>query len=229
VECNGKLIVCLVSLFTGLFLTRSTTGYVALAFIVLVTVFLYLKKAVIPPKVRLFRNCLAVALLFGVVIGFLLPDVRAQVSDLLDKVVFKKTKSESYEERTAWNQSALMAGAQSHWVGAGWGSLRASSLVANILGTVGIPGLFLFMSFCFLDMRFAVKSDTPTSLMQKSAVLPILVSLLDCVLAGPEMTDPVVWFLFGVAAFVDPKSIGLASQPVLPLEIPTRRKTFANS
>lgn len=228
-ECNGRLILCLVSLFTGLFLTRSTTGYVALAFIIVVTAGLYLKRVVVPPKVRLFRNGLAVALICGVVIGALIPDVRTQVGDLLDKVIFTKTKSSSYEERTAWNQAALMAGSQSHWLGAGWGSLRASSLVANILGTVGIPGLFLFASFCFLDMRFAIQSNSATSLMQKSAVLPMLVSVLDCVLAGPEMTDPVVWFLFGVAAFVDPRSIRAASDPLLPLRFAVQRRTLANS
>ena len=201
VECNWKLITCLLSLSTGLYLTRSTTGYLALAFIVAATALLYLKKAVVTPKVRLFRNCLAIGVLLLVVTGFALPEVRSQTSDLLDKILFTKSKSSSYEERTAWNVSALNAAAESRWIGAGWGSLRASSLLANIVGTVGVPGIILFGVFCFLNMRFA--SYLPGAQMQKSVVLPIMVSLLACILAGPEMTDPVVWFLFGAAAFVD--------------------------
>jgi hypothetical protein len=106
-------------------------------------------------------------------------------------------------ERTAWNQSALAAGSQTWWIGAGWGSLRASSLVANILGTVGVPGLVLFTTFCLLTIRFARKAPTDASQMQKSVLLPILISLIDCVLAGPEMTDTSIWFFFGVAAFVN--------------------------
>lgn len=206
VECNRKLIVCLISLLTGLILTRSTTGYVALAFIAVMVALLYLRKTVVTPKVRLFRNCLALGVFVIGAAAFLLPEVRSGINDLLDKVLFTKTKSSSYEERTAWNNAALAAASNSHWIGAGWGSLRASSLIANILGTVGIPGLLLFASFCTLNIRYATKAPSDSTQMQKTAILPILVSLLACVLAGPEMTDPVVWFMFGVAAFSIPRS-----------------------
>ena len=202
VEYNWKLLVCLSSLLTGLILTRSTTGYVALAFIVVAGLALYLKKTVVHPKVRLFRNCLSFAVLVVAAVAFFNPEVRSGTNELLDKVLFTKTKSSSYEERTAWNQSALTAASQTHWLGAGWGSLRASSLVANILGTVGIPGLVLFAGFCALVLRLANKLPADPSQTQKSVMLPILVSLIDCILAGPELTDPVIWFLFGVAAFV---------------------------
>jgi hypothetical protein len=200
VRCDFRHLVCFISLLIGLVLTRSSMGYAALAFIIGVTALLYIRRVRVHQTVALWRTSFACAGLVAILFVLLAPGARTYVGALLDKVLFTKTQSASYEERTAWNNAALAAASDSYWMGAGWGSLRASSLIANILGTVGIPGLFLFGCFCVLTIRFAMKSPHGQTQIQKTAIIPILVSLLDCVLAGPEMTDPVVWFMFGVAA-----------------------------
>lgn len=207
VECTPRLVFSLLTLLIGLVLTRSTTGYISLFFIVAAAGALYLKKSRVTKEVQLFRSCLALALLVGFVGVWASPSTRASITDLFNMVVATKTKSASYEERTAWNDAALAAGSQSGWLGAGWGSLRASSLLANILGTVGVPGLTLFVGFIFLDIRFASHVRQDSTQAQRSVVLPIMVSLITCLLAGPEMTDPVAWFLFGVGAFIDPEAV----------------------
>jgi hypothetical protein len=201
VEYTTPLLISLITLRTGLILTRSTMGYAALGFIFLSAAVLYLKKTVVTPRVSLFRNVFAVFLLLTVSVLMMIPSVRTEIGDLLDTVIFTKTSSASYLERTAWNEAALRAGSQTHWLGAGWGSLRASSLVANILGTVGMPGLCLFAAFCILGFRLAIRIPVDKYQTQRSVLLPVVVSLLDFVFGGPEMTDPVIWFLFGVAAF----------------------------
>ena len=203
VEFNAKLLVSLVALLTGLILTRSSSGYLGLSFIVVAAAVLFLKKAIVSRQVQMFRTGFAIVVLLVSVSVFLQPQVRTEIGSLLDMVLFTKTQSASYVERTAWNQAALAAGSQTWWIGAGWGSLRASSLVANILGTVGIPGLLLFITFCGLTIRLASKGPADASQMQKSVMLPIFISLIDCVLAGPEMTDTSIWFFLGVAAFVN--------------------------
>src|SRR5262249_5709056 len=130
VEFTKPLLFSLVTLLTSLILTRSSSAYVALSFILLVTVALYLKKTAVRPNVRLFRAAFALTIMVGGVVLAMIADVREGTSALLDKVLFTKTHSPSYEERTAWNDSAFAAGATPHWIGAGWGSLRASSLLA---------------------------------------------------------------------------------------------------
>jgi len=203
VEFNGKLLVSLISLLVGLIITRSSSGYIGFTFIVIATAFLFMRKTIVTHRVQLFRTSFAILALLVCVSVFFLPGVRSEFSALVDMVLLTKTQSASYVERTAWNQAAIAAGSQTWWIGTGWGSLRASSLLANILGTVGIPGLLLFSSFCILSVRFASKAPTDSSQIQKSAILPILICLVDCVLAGPEMTDASIWFLFGVAAYVN--------------------------
>ena len=198
---SRRLVASLALLVTALILTRSTTGYIALGFLVVGAASFYFRKMGAAEKLRRFRLGFAVSavLISGALLIF--PDSRASIRSLLDAVLFTKGQSSSYAERQGWNEAAFRAALSTYGFGAGWGSLRASSFLANMLGTVGVPGLFLFAGFISLLLRYATAKERDGEVsIQKIVVFPIVIFLVGAVVAGPELTDPSFWFLLGTAA-----------------------------
>lgn len=68
---------------------------------------------------------------------------------MVDQVVFEKTTSESYAERTAWTQAGLDAFASTGGIGVGVGSARTSNWFASILSNTGFVGAVLMTVFLF--------------------------------------------------------------------------------
>lgn len=69
------------------------------------------------------------------------------VRRMLDVLLFRKSRSISYVARTLSDRAAWHALVATRGWGAGWGSLRASSLAATLLGTVGVIGALLALWF----------------------------------------------------------------------------------
>ena len=55
----------------------------------------------------------------------------------------EKPRSESFEVRSRQDTDSLGLLRSTYGLGAGWGSVRASSLIPTLVGNVGIPGMLL--------------------------------------------------------------------------------------
>lgn len=69
------------------------------------------------------------------------------VIERLDTMVFSKTQSESYMERSMWTRVSFQAGIDSYFIGVGLGSTRASNAAAAIFGSLGLLGVLLYYGF----------------------------------------------------------------------------------
>ncbi|MCJ2070599.1 hypothetical protein MKK75_17660 [Methylobacterium sp. J-030] len=75
------------------------------------------------------------------------PEFRERISFLLNALVFEKTSTSSFEERTRWSNTAFEALQDSHWLGIGVGSARTSNGLINILASTGLLGAVFFVAF----------------------------------------------------------------------------------
>lgn len=69
------------------------------------------------------------------------------VTAFLDRVLFDKLETRSGVERMSWNWQALRNMTQTWGLGAGLGSVRASSWIFASLGSLGLLGTALFLRF----------------------------------------------------------------------------------
>jgi hypothetical protein len=72
--------------------------------------------------------------------GFLLA-----LRNMIEEMTIRKSETGSGIERARWAQSALQNAADTYYLGAGYGAVRSSGLIFQLIGTVGAPGLILFV------------------------------------------------------------------------------------
>jgi hypothetical protein len=75
------------------------------------------------------------------------PEVFGKPFAMIDGLVFHKTASASYIERSMWNQVSYQAFLGTFGLGAGMGGARASSWIFAVLGNIGFPGALLMAGF----------------------------------------------------------------------------------
>jgi hypothetical protein len=141
--------IALASLITVLFAT-SSTGYiglvVTLAMQLVSAVYRVLTRSAAPNAIAL----LAIApVVFALVVSLVLlvPGLNASVAEIADTTIFNKLSSESGIERSAWNRQAIAVFQDTIWMGAGIGSLRASSWLIAVPASVGVIGAVLYGAF----------------------------------------------------------------------------------
>ena len=213
----------------SLLMTLSSLGYASLVILSLCATVFYAHRD-ITKGISPLRFVGGVVLL-GVIISFCtLSKEGVQVVDkVITSTLLEKSTSDSYRERTETHEFAIKTLADTDYIGAGWGSLRASGLAFIMLGTLGIPGTMLFASFYFSLFKpffykavvFAVKRPPSNDLFARSlfAATMLLCSML---IAGSEPVMPILWILFGIATVARPRAAqqsvprmrGLRSLPV---------------
>jgi hypothetical protein len=127
---------------------------------------------------------------------------------VLLSVFVNKVDSDSYRERTLMNTLALQTSHDSFYLGAGWGSVRASSFACSLMGNVGIPGVALFLLFLSQVVRplFSPARYARFELFERS-LFGMAVMLLGLVVAGSDPVMPVIWVLFAVATASKPRKV----------------------
>lgn len=184
----------------GLLLTISTTGYLCLTFLLLVTASRYFA----PQKGTLDSHHTRVLLVIPVCLFLFtmlaVGPIRDSVVRLGHTVLFDKTTTSSFQERTVWNQNAFNAAADTFWLGAGWGVCRASSFIPTLFGNVGLPGAALFFALC-ANLLWPAFSPRKLKVPIHGAVLfGLSAVLLDLSVSAPEIAHPIIWLLFAMAA-----------------------------
>jgi hypothetical protein len=143
--------LALLSLVALVFAT-SSTGYAAtLGFLVL----LFAASVWQVLRGRSRRSTFVLAGVFPVlvavgVIGLRLDGaVWRTASEVVDASIFDKMSSSSGVERSNWNEQALINFTDTGGLGAGDGSVRASSFPLAVLGNIGVPGAVSYAIFLF--------------------------------------------------------------------------------
>lgn len=143
-------------------LSYSTTGFAALAVVVVVLSLRFLFGLHV--KTERSRTSLKIAGYFGAAaiattILVLTPALSIFV-DLIDRLFLSKLDSLSGQERSAWSEAGLDAFFQTWGLGAGAGSLRSNGMLPVMLGSVGLPGTITFLAFLWLTIGRSVRPVT---------------------------------------------------------------------
>lgn len=99
---------------------------------------------------------LGIGLLLAVVI--VAPQVFAPMIKMIDVMVFQKSTTSSFEERSMWTQVSWNALLSTHGLGVGMGGTRASNFVVALASNAGFLGAALYFMFamqCFLFRKAA--------------------------------------------------------------------------
>ena len=145
---TGPLALVLLAL---LLFSTSSTAYVALG---TYTVFLALAAAwqsFVPggrPLALGWGSLLCGVTAAAACLAILLaPEALTTVWQFFDAMVVRKLESESGLERSSWNAQAWVNTMETLGLGAGLGSVRASSFPFVLVSNVGFPGAGLFLAF----------------------------------------------------------------------------------
>lgn len=142
----------LLALMLGLtlLLSTSTTAYFALAIHTALLVMICVASLRLDVDAR--RRAGPVLTIVGLLvlagaIVVLVPSVWNAVSQIFDATVVNKLTTQSGVERLRWNEHAFRAFLETSGLGAGTGSVRASSLIFAALANVGVLGFLLVGAF----------------------------------------------------------------------------------
>jgi O-antigen ligase len=185
-----------------LLLTLSSTGYLSLIVTVLAGSALALRALFRAPSLSRPKAILLLAAALVVTVALITTNATAMINKAIHSVLLDKEDTSSYRERTASNYAAMETARQTYYMGAGWGSVRCSSLGPGLLGTVGILGTFLFCTFLLsltLPLFGPDKNSRREDTYEKS-LLGTLVILAAMMVAGNEPDQPILWVLFAACA-----------------------------
>jgi hypothetical protein len=147
--------------FFMMLLSTSTTGLMITALLLLLILALPLAHTDLP-GLRRIGGVVAIIGVLALVAAAILPEVAPQAVHSIQHVVratLQKKQSQSYDIRSHQDLDSIMVPLETYGLGAGWGSVRASSLVTTIAGDVGIPGLLLCAWFGISLARRVIETN----------------------------------------------------------------------
>jgi hypothetical protein len=214
--------VLAIALLIALLLCTSTTAYVAsvATFLLLLGICLVriLRRTASVRHLGFVGICGAI-IPFVVMTVLLIPSVAQSIGDLLSVVLANKLETQSGEERMRWNAQALVSFLDTSGLGAGLGSIRASSFVVALLANVGIVGALLFVAF-MISLIMSYMKRRGASQVEKAVGLAGLVSSMAQIFAasisaGSVDLGPLFTLTTGLAAAyaLGPHVTGVQASP----------------
>ncbi len=197
------------SLLALLFAT-SSTGYAGMAGVVALLFAISLAQIVTRPVSRQTLAFAALAPVIGSVllVGLYLHQPSWQrIQTLVDGSIFNKLSSDSGIERATWNEQALTNVSDTNGLGAGVGSVRASSFPIAVLGNTGIIGAVAYGGF-LLSVLFRRKhrwSSPYPAACQSAARWACLAQLLGASVSGSFLDLALPFFVFAGLACAGPE------------------------
>jgi hypothetical protein len=219
------VVITLFALITMIALSTSSGAYVGFAvFLVVYALDLLIRMrsplAILQDGALLEIGLLAGALFIFLVIFFASPHLFDAALGMIDKMVFQKSYSASYVERSAWTRVGWQAFLDTGGLGVGIGSLRTSNWFVSILGSTGIFGSMLMFGFIIRLYTFKVRKGDARAMIWTRALRFALIPGL--VMDGLGGTIPDIGImmasLFGIlAGMPEPYSETppLAHRPIL--------------
>ncbi len=137
-------------LFVFGFLSASSMAYLTIGASVAVlgarSVLRMLRRRPAARAARLPWRVAAAMTLAGILLLYnLIPTPFAPIGGLVERMVFEKTGSSSFDERMSWNAVSLAALVDTYGVGVGIGGTRTSSLPVAFLASFGVLGTLLLI------------------------------------------------------------------------------------
>jgi hypothetical protein len=142
------------------------------------------------------------AVFVGALVGIIVAAANWQaISLILDNVIFNKTDSTSYQQRSYADALAIKIFVETYGVGVGLGSHKANSLFLTLLSNVGIAGLVLFGSFVYGLLRsLFVRGDAPRDRF-RHAMAPFQWGLVGLIAvhigSNPNLSTLTLWLQMG--------------------------------
>jgi hypothetical protein len=207
----------------ALALSTSSTGYAATLTFLLVLFLVCVGRALTRPVPRAVVTLIVVMplLVVGGSIGLrLYSPAWTALHDMIDQTVFDKLGSESGLERTRWNEQAMTNLADTDGLGAGVGSVRASSFPIAVLGNIGLPGAALYGIF-LLQLLLARKNRWQApfpAACQDAARWACFTQLVGASVAGSFIDLGLPFFVLAGLACADPQSV--LSRPAVRMAAP---------
>ena len=186
----------LLSLF-AILLSTSTTGIVIVALVIPVILLRYAIRRDSRSLALAFAGVVGGVLATGIItyLGFpsLFLKIQMAMSTIIDSTL-NKTGSTSYVDRTTKDYDSVAILAPSLGLGAGWGSVRSSSLLPGLLGNSGLPGLLLLCWFARRVIRLVTQARRNAaageSLVAMDAMTGSVVgTLCAALISGPSIDD----------------------------------------
>lgn len=127
--------------------------------------------------VQFFMATTGAAILFLLVL-YTQPFFKERVFELTDQLIFEKSLTSSYEERSRWSRATLDSFFSSGGLGIGLGSARSSNALINVLASTGLPGtMFLVLFFIKIFLNEAGLRLALSGIGSELALIPILAGL----------------------------------------------------
>jgi hypothetical protein len=199
------------SLVTLIFAT-SSTGFAAAGGFLALLFFSCLVK-VLSGRVR--KTTAVVVTIFPVLVAAGLVALRLDqhlwsiISDVFDASLVDKMSSASGIERTSWTEQALVDFAATYGLGAGAGSVRASSFPVAALGNIGLFGTLtygIFILQVFWGRRGRWQHPFPTAC-QSAARWACLAQLIGASVSGSFIDLGLEFFIFAGLACAGPEPV----------------------
>jgi flagellar biosynthesis protein FliQ len=197
-----RSILSLTLMVITLLLTLSSAGYLSMIVIVLAGCILSLRALFRAQSLSRAKAILLLSVASLVTVALITTKAAATINKAIHSVLLDKEETSSYRERTASNYAAMETARQTYYMGAGWGSVRCSSLGPGLLGTVGIVGTLLFCTF-LLSLTLPLFGTGPISRLgdnYEKSLLGTLVILAAMMVASNEPDQPILWVLFAACA-----------------------------
>lgn len=189
--------------FIAVLLSTSTGGYAAIgmfiAFHYAMTLMAVLKGAA--SKREMIWACAApLFLICFVVFVIAYEPLRYQIADLFDVLFFTKMSSDSGIERASWNQQAVVALFETFGIGAGIGTVRASSWLIAVPATLGIFGAVTYAMFIYSVFRTKPIGGEEEIAVQSAARMACVAMIFSTSLSGggPDL-GPFFYAMAGIA------------------------------
>jgi hypothetical protein len=152
--------------------------------------------------------------------------------DLLNKTIFEKLSTDSGVERTAWNKQALTNFFDTFGLGAGIGSVRASSFPIAVLSNIGIFGAVTYGLFIAIVLFRPVQRGSShfTVSVQRAARAACFAQLIGSFIAGSFIDVGLPFFAFaGFAAGLSHFSPAPALNPATRLQLVKDERDLENT
>ncbi|RYE12624.1 MAG: hypothetical protein EOP45_22550, partial [Sphingobacteriaceae bacterium] len=156
-------VIAIISLFL-LILSTSSTAIVSTPIVLCAIYYTALKNVINNTHIKRSVSFLVGLPLLSVFLTLLIllnNNASETIQNFLNTLIFDKSASQSGLERASWNKAALDNFFDTYMLGAGLGSVRASSFLISVPANIGIVGsiFFLFFFYNIFSNREAIYSS----------------------------------------------------------------------
>ena len=188
--------ILIILLFISIILTFSTTAYLLIA---CVFVLIFIRNIDRIKKSKLLKNKKFYLMSIPITIIVLYLVLK---SNVLDEVIFNKMSTGSGVTRNNWNNYAIEQFKTSPIFGVGFNSLRASSIMCDVLAELGLLGIIIYINpFIYLAKNY-FKSKNNNA--YNALTVMIIIMLGSQIIACPDLNLCSFWlvtYLYSLSIF----------------------------